>query len=150
MGARYASTGFQTPVAATFKTMLELKAGTTVRPRVYDFLMGASGTPADNALEYALQKTTAAVGVGTSVTPEPLDPADVAALVTVLEDLTTEPTLAGIPIFDIGVNLRASYRWVAAPDSEIIIAAVANEGLAAMVLSSAYTGQAEATLMHEE
>ena len=150
MSARYGSTGNHAVVAAAYGSMLEIKGGTTLRARIYDWMFGADGTPADNALVYLMQKTTAVVGVGTSVTPEPLDPADPAAEATALEDLTTEPTLAGIPIIELPVNLRASYRWVAAPGSEIVIAAVANEGVDFAVKSATYAGTAKSSVLHEE
>jgi len=50
MGARYVTAAFQTPIAAANKTIAELKGGTGGRIKLYDWLMGASGTPADNAL----------------------------------------------------------------------------------------------------
>ena len=150
MGARYVTAAFQTPIAAANKTIVELKGSTDGRIKLYDWLMGASGTPADNALVYVIQRTTGIVGVGAAIVPEALDPADVAAAITVLEDLTTEPTAAGIALVELPVNLRASYRWVAAPNSEIVVAAVANEGLLVAARSAAYTGQAESTVWHEE
>ena len=88
--------------------------------------------------------------VGRAPRPEKLDPADVVAVVACEEDATIEPTFAGVDVIQIPVNLRASYRWVAAPGSEIVVAAVANEGLAATSLSSAYTGQTECTCLWEE
>ena len=149
MGARYAMPGLQTPNTTTFKTMLEMLGGTALRFRFYDFLMGASGSPADNALVYGLRRITAS-GTGSTVVAEALDPADVTARVICEENATIEPTFAGLNLIEIPMNLRASYRWVAAPGSEVVVAAVANEGLAATSLSSAYTGQTECTCFWEE
>lgn len=149
MGARYAATGLQTPVGAGAKTVLEMLAAATVRPRLYDLMWGSSGTPADNSMVEDVIRITAS-GTGTAVVAEALDPADVAALTLYEEDHTVEPTTTGIALIEIPRNLRASYRWVAAPGSEIVVAAVAGEGLAIRTLSSAYTGQSEVTAMHEE
>ena len=65
MGARYSAAGFQTPNTTTMKTMLEMLGGTALRFRLYDYLIGASGTPADNALVYAVRRITAS-GTGTA------------------------------------------------------------------------------------
>ena len=147
--SRYAFTCLQSVNTTTPKTIAELLGAATVRWNLYDILMGASGTPADNALVYDLIRITA-TGTGTTVTGEPLDPGDPTALVLGEEDTTIEPTTAGIALIEIPVNLRASYRWIAAPGSEIVVAAVAGEGLAFRSESPAYIGQTEATLLEEE
>lgn len=149
MGARYATTAFQTPVGTSYKTVLEMLGGSTLRFRLYDWLIGSSGTPADNALVHAIFRITAS-GTGTAVTPQKLDPADVAGVVTMKEDNTGEPTTAGIAVLEIPVNLRASYRWVAAPGSEIVVAAISNQGLATMAKAAAFTGKTEHSVLHEE
>lgn len=146
MSARYAATGQQSPVGTGEKTSLEMLGGTGGRFKLFDLLWGASGTPADNSLVHSVIRITAG-GTGSSVTPEPLDPADVVSLVVCDEDTTIEPTPTGIPLLEVPVNLRATYRWIAAPDSEIIVAAVANEGLANRVLAASYTGQSEVSAM---
>jgi hypothetical protein len=57
-------------------------------------------------------------------------------------------------VWYVGVNQRASYRWVAAPGSEIVwpanASAVASNGVSARVRSGAYTGTATMTLMFSE
>ncbi len=148
-GARYSTPAFQDPVAATAKTQLELIGGTGGRLWIYDYIVGANGTPADQPMVYDIIRVTA-TGTGTGVTPSPLDPADVAAAALGEEDATVEPTTTGVPLIEIAANLRATYRWVAAPNSEIIVAATAGVGIAARVLSSGYTGAAQATVMHQE
>lgn len=149
MGARYATAALQTPVESGFKTIAELLGGTGLRFRLYDVLFGQSGTPADNAMVHDLIRITAS-GTGTAIVPEKLDPADVAAVVTAKEDNTVEPTTTGIALIKVPLYEKATSRWVAAPGSEIVVAAVANEGLAWRVKAASYTAQAEATLLHEE
>ena len=149
MGARYSATAFQTPVGASEKTILEMLGGTGLRFRLYDLMFGSSGTPSDTTVTDSLIRITAS-GTGSALTPSKLDPADPAATVACEEDHTVEPTTTGIPLIEVPRNLRASYRWVAAPGSEIVVAAVANEGLAVRTKSPAFILQSEATAMWEE
>lgn len=149
MGLRYGTTGFQTPVAAAAKSMLELLGTAGVIISVYDLMVGASGTPADTVLTYSVDRATV-TGTGTPVTPEPLDAAiALAATGTAEEDHTVEPTIAGIPVIELPVNQRASYRWVAAPGGELK-AALGTSGWAFRVKSASYVGQAEVSVHHEE
>ena len=65
-------------VAATAKTGGRITSAATVRPRIYDFMIGAKGTPADNSITWFAQRFT--VGpTDTAVTAVPLDPSDGAA-----------------------------------------------------------------------
>lgn len=150
MSGRYATPAFQTPNAATYKGMVEIKGGTSTRISFYDFLFGASGTPSDSTITYAIIRTSGVAGVGAAVVSEALDPADVATTTTNLEDLTTEATTAGIELFELAVNVRASYRWVSAPKGEIIVAATANLGCAFRSKSPAYVLQTDCTVHHQE
>lgn len=111
-------------------------AGTFVadatRPRrlkFYDIMFGSEATPADAALLWTVQRCTAA-GTGTSVTPQPLDPADAATEADAAENHTIEPTYtAGAIMLNIAVNQRATFRWVAGPGYEIVTPATASNGL---------------------
>ena len=146
---RYTATGFQTPIGSSAKTILELLGASTVRFELYDIMWGASGTPADQVLVYSVIRITAA-GTGGATAEQALDPASPTPVVVVLQDHTIEPTTTGENLIEIPVNLRASYRWVAAPGSALVVAAVNGEGLAITGLSSAYTGKAETKAMWEE
>ncbi len=66
MARRYSIDGQDTNTAAT--TILELRSTTAIRPAIYDLISGSDATPADNAAEYNLQRTTT-VGTSTAVTP---------------------------------------------------------------------------------
>jgi hypothetical protein len=150
--AKYAITGSQATVSGSYKTVLDVFAttGALRRGKVYDVLIGTNGTPADNYLQWDISRMTAD-GTGTAVTPVALDPADVAALATAKNNYSAEPTItAGSSLFNVGVNQRASYRWVAAPGSELLFPATANNGLALRALSGGYTGSATGDLMYEE
>lgn len=144
--------GTQQSLSTSYKTLLAVFAtsGSLRRGKVFDLLLGTDGTPADNALDWDVSRMTAN-GTGTAVTPNPLDPADVAMLGTVNVNYTAEPTVTGASsLIDIGVNQRASYRWVAAPGSEILYPATANNGIVIRAKSASYTGTATATALVDE
>lgn len=126
---RYAVTGAQTVTATPGDTVLAVEGDATVRGKVYDVEWGSIATPADNVIQWVLRRMTA-LGTKTAVTPQPLDGAAPAALLAGADDHTVEPTYAaGSELLDIGVNQRASYRWVAAPESEFWVAASATDGI---------------------
>lgn len=133
--------GTQQNLSATYKTILGWVAasGTALRrAKLYDILIGANGTPADNELEWDFPRQTAA-GTATSITPVPLDPADAAALGTPFANATAEGTVtANTSQLYVAINQRASYRWVAAPGSEIVIPATNLAGIVGRARSSAY------------
>jgi hypothetical protein len=89
------------------------------RPRrgeLYDIMFGSEAAPADNAFLYRLQRCTAA-GTSTGVTPQPIDPADVATEADAGENHTVEPTYtAGAIILHVALNQRATFRWQAVRD----------------------------------
>lgn len=145
--------GVQQAVASTYKTLIDLR-GATSNPRrgkVYDILIGTNGTPADNALEFDMPRTTAG-GTITSATPQALDPADAASTTQVGVNATAEGTItANSDVFYIGINQRASYRWVCAPGSEFVWPATSSNGFALRVRSpTGYTGTATGNVMYQE
>jgi hypothetical protein len=112
--AKYAIIGSQATVSGSYKTVLDVFAttGALRRGKIYDVLIGTNGTPADNYLQWDISRMTAD-GTGTAVTPQALDPADVAALATAKNNYSAEPTItASSSLFNVGVNQRASYRAV--------------------------------------
>jgi hypothetical protein len=145
--------GSQQAIAASYKTLVSMFAttGSLRRGKFYDILIGTNGTPADNFLEWDISRMTAD-GTGSSITPNPLDPADAAALGSAKANYTVESAsiTANSSLFYVGVNQRASYRWVAAPGSELVYPATANNGLVARARSSSYTGTATFKALVEE
>jgi hypothetical protein len=140
MARRYAVTGSDTNTAAT--TMWSVTSAATIRPRVYEILIGSVAAPADNAWEFLLGRTTAA-GTSTPVTPVALDPADPAAIAAAGFNHSVEPTYAaGGEVLRIAGNQRAAVRWIAAPGGEIILPATAANGVG--FLSNAVGGAAVA------
>jgi hypothetical protein len=100
------------------KTAVTVIGSTTARPSVFDVLLGSSTTAADNAIVAAVSRFTAAGTAGSSFTPLPLDPSDVASVATAGITHSAEPTYtANQNLLRIVFNQRATFRWVAAPAS---------------------------------
>lgn len=134
--ARYHVHGQDTNTAAT--TIINLVGAATVRPKIYDMIMGSDATPADNAAEYVLQRTTAVGTEGSGFTPVPLDPLTVAATSDAGVAHSGEPTYtANAVLLEWAQNQRATYRWVAAPGGELIATATANNGIGCQVIGIA-------------
>lgn len=145
--AKYAVTsgaGTSQVNTTTYKTQADITAATGAttlrRAWVYDVMFGADGTPADNVLVYKIDRQTS-TGTRTAIVPPPLDFGDAAALIVVGVATTIEPIVtATTQLIEIGVNQRASYRWVAAPGGELIVPATNVAGLGFRSKSPAYTG----------
>jgi len=143
--------GTQQAISSSYKTLAALFSSATVRRgKLYDFMFGTNGTPADNPMEFDISRMTVD-GTGTATTPNPLDPADASALTTSKSNYTAEPTVtAASSVFYLGINQRASYRWVAAPGSELVWPATSANGLVMRALSTGYTGTATAEGLFQE
>ena len=99
------------------------------RGKWYDIILGSEATPADNAFKYTVQRCTA-LGTSTAVTPQPLDSADAATESDAGENHTIEPTYtANAILLAVGLNQRATFRWVASPGGELVYPATASNGL---------------------
>ena len=124
--------GTQQTLTTTYKTLLTCVSSFTAprRGKIYDVLIGTNITPADNYMEYDICRTTGTTSGGTAYTAPQLDSADAAASTYVTVNSTTEGTItANSDLFYVGVNQRASYRWVAAPGSELVWPATSSNGL---------------------
>lgn len=133
------------------------------RSKIYDILVGTNGTPADNALEWNAQRATVGsstvwAGSVSSISSQfALDPADAAfaSFVTVNATATSSTLFTQQQqVWYEPVNQRASYRWVAAPGSELVIPAVSSatgsNGMTFGVRSPGYTGTAGITVLFQE
>lgn len=162
----------QQAVAATYKSLVIIAnstattantgAGMLRRGKLYDLLVGTNGTPADNFMEWDVTRATigttpAAVTVQISSLSstfglDTADPGYVAA--TAINSSAEGGVTATNEIWYVGVNQRASYRWVAAPGSELVYPAVssatASNGVSLRTRSGGYTGTATATLLFNE
>ena len=145
---RYSVSGV-TPVGTTL-TLLNLTGGTTIRPTVYDIVIGSDSSPADVATRFQVTNTSSVGTGGTTVNPRPLDPLTVAATATCLRGtFSGTPTIGNI-LLEISLNQRATFRWVAAPGSELIAAATANNGLQIFSVSSSGTPNSNMTMLYWE
>lgn len=144
--------GTQQSLSTSYKTLLALTAATATltSAEVYDVMFGTDGTPADNTVTYDISRQTAAA-TGTAVTPVALDGSKRAAGTVGTANATVEGTITGASsVLSIAVNQRASYRWVAAPGSELIIPATNLAGFAFRAKSPSYTGTAVLTAFFGE
>lgn len=154
--ANNGNAGTQQNMASAYKTALALTAQTAAsgiqltRFWIYDLMFGTDGTPADNAIDWDVSRQTAA-GTSTATTPNALNPADAAASTVGSANFTAEGTVtASSSVFFLGVNQRASYRWVAAPGSELIAPATNLAGFAMRAKSTAYASTFTYTSMFTE
>lgn len=151
-----ASAGTQQSITTTYVSACLATGAPVTAPRrgkIYDLLIGTNGTPADNAVEFDISRITTistAVAAGTLITPQPLDPADAAATSVVTANSTGSPTVSIQNIFYVGINQRASYRWVAAPGSELVWPATSSNGFALRARSPGYTGTVTGDWMFQE
>ena len=168
-----------TPVslAATYKSIITVAVGTsnvasgapsggivTVYPprrgKIYDILVGQNATPADTYLQWDVMRLSAAgssqntfVGALTSAsTLFATDPADGSAIAFICANSSIETNVVAVAdVWSVAINQRASYRWVAAPGSELVYPAVSSAGLALRALGAgSYAGTVTATVMFQE
>lgn len=129
------------------------------RGKIYDILVGTNGTPADNFMQFDLSRLSAVGSTGiayagalSSVSSGiSLDPAEGLAGAYYVVNSSAETNLTYTnSLWNVGVNQRASYRWVAAPGSEFLYPAVSSAGLGLRALSVAYTGTVTGTVLNQE
>lgn len=160
-------------MTTTYKTLVLTGTSTTTtnttgsggqlrRGKIYDILVGTSGTPADNYMEWDVTRVTmgtssvGTAGISSVSSGLSIDPADPYGFMAMASINSTGETLftATTEIWYVGVNQRASYRWVAAPGSELVYPAVSsatgNNGLALRARSGGYTGTATGNWLFSE
>lgn len=140
MARKYGITGNCVNTASATLPLANIIGTAAVRTMLYDITLGSDATPADNSASYKIQRETT-VGTwggsgGAAITPQALDPADPSAVTTANQGVCSAgPTLtSGAFLLSWAQNMRATFRWVAAPGSELKIPATASNGLALMSL----------------
>lgn len=129
---------------------LSSSTSTPRRFKIYDVLIGTNGTPVDAFCEWDISRITAS-STTTVLAAQPLDSADAAALTVATVNSSTFGTITtGSNVFYIGVNSRASYRWVASPGGELVAPATSSNGFQLRIRSGSYTGTATGTIEFEE
>ena len=148
-GRRYSVDGEQN-IASPDDTCLGITTATTVRPGVYFIMIGCSGTPADSAITHYAQRSTAA-GTATSVTPQPLDIDDPAALASAGENHTGEPTYtSNAVLFRLALNQRASHSWYADAFGALCISDTSAAGIGFFPVHASSTVLIDMTLHYFE
>jgi hypothetical protein len=103
--------------------------GTTAtlrRARIYSLTFSSEATPAEVAILWQAQRVTAA-GTSTAVTPKPKDLADAASGETCGHNHTIEATYtAGEVMYSNAVHQRATVRWIARDDGDMIVLPATN------------------------
>lgn len=120
---------------ASTKTGVAVIASTSVRPAVFDLLIGNSAAPADVGAMYALSRFTTVGTAGSSPVPSPLDPSDVAAVATAGITHSAEPTYT-LDLLQLPLNSRGTQRFVCVSGYEYKAPATANCGLGARLVSA--------------
>lgn len=138
-----------TTVAAGAILALANAASPTRRASVYDLIFGTSSTPADNALTYYLQRHTAYTA-STSITPTPLVFAAPASTMAGKADITAVTLTAGEYLLYFAANQRSTQRWVAAPGSELVMPATADDGCTFSAVHASATPNCEVSILFEE
>ena len=145
MASRYAGTGAQN-VASPTDTVITITGAATTRGWVYFFTLSSAATPADNAIEWIVQRHTA-VGTATAIDEVALDGAEAAALCLADENHTVEPTFtASREVFDNAVNQRMTFQFNANPDGELVIPATAAAGFGWQPVHASFVGLTEVTV----
>jgi hypothetical protein len=141
--------------SGTNKALINLfnpAATPTSRGAIYDIMVGSVATPADQAAAFAVHRTTAVQTEGSGFTPNNLDPAGPAgAYDSGIGPYSAEPTeTANKQLLRWSLNQRATFRWVAAPGSELVLTATQNNGADLKTVSSTSTQAHEATILFFE
>jgi hypothetical protein len=150
----YSVPGFITTMSTSFKSAgtVTPPASATRRIKVFEMIMGATVAPnsTDCNVEMDLSRVTSTgTGAGTSWTPTQSDAADGAATSTSVIAYTTEPQTitSNSTLYKIGMNQRATVRWIAAQESQYLTCAASSgsglvlRGLCGTGFNSSWGGQ---------
>lgn len=136
--------------AGTTLTILQIVGVTTTRAWIYDIIVSSDATPADVATQYDVQRGTVS-GTGTAVTPRALDPSNPAALLAGEGGTFTGQTkTANSAMLSFGLNQRATFRWVAVPDGELIVPATSDNWIGVESIASGGTPNTNCTISWAE
>jgi hypothetical protein len=131
MGNRYTAPFEAVTVTTADEGVVLVTSDATVRPAIYDLTVGIGTTPADQTASFQLVRTTTTGTGGTATAPSLLDPASPAAsAISYIGTFSAEPTVTtatGMLMW--AMNTRATFRWVAAPGSELIVQDASANGI---------------------
>ena len=145
----YAIGGLQSTTSTALKgTAVEWTVTATLkRIKWYEVIIGATGNPnaSDTYLQVDISRLIATTSIaGTTGTQSALDQADGASVMSSLVNITTEPGAAantvGVSLMNFGLNQRNTTRWIAAQESQYLVAPATNlNGLYMREQSNIYT-----------
>jgi len=147
----YSSIGDQTTASPT-DTCLTIQSTTALRPEVFYMSFGCTGSPTDVQLRITVSRFDTDDGTGSAVVPNPLTDGYPAATCTVQDNHATEPSsylTAEIPL-DFAMNTRSMHQWIAIPNAEIILPAVATEGIGIFAVHASATNDILVTCHYRE
>jgi hypothetical protein len=151
MGRKYAGYTNATNTTSTTVPLFTLVGAATTRLFVYDVVSGSDATPADAATKLSFRRISGRGTTSATVTPNPLDAANPASLAVFDTGWSTNPTItASSDLLQWAQNQRATFRWVAAPGSELVVPATAGAGLALMSVVASATANYAWTVLWEE
>jgi hypothetical protein len=132
--------------AAPGDTALGIIASTLTRARIdwFTVKMGTAGAVGDNVLQWLIRRFTA-LGTYTPVVPAPDDLAAPVAQLAAGQAYTAEPTWGALA-FEEDIHQRSLYQWNSQPGREIVMPAVANNGIGFTPIHAAYGGPAVASV----
>jgi len=149
MARRYTVDG-QT-AAGTTLTILELVAATTTRGWIYDLIVGSDASPADVATEFNLIRGTVSGTGSATPTPRALDGGNPAALLSAkVGTFTGQTKTANTSLMNLALNQRATFRWVAPPDGEIVVPATSDNWVGLESIASGGTPNINASFYWQE
>jgi len=149
---KYSASGNNTLTGTPGDTVLSLVGITATlrRSYTYEIIMAHEGAPTDNVLVWTVQRCTAE-GSATEVVPTRLDLADAESDMNVGENHTTEPTYTSTEeLLEIPLNMRATFRWVATPGSEIVTPSTNEAGYGIVAFHASITTDYRATALWTE
>lgn len=148
--AKYSIKANRATIGANLTIGLFNATATARRCKLYEFAFGLGAPVGDNAYTLVWQRFTVA-GTTTAVTPQPLDPADAAALTAGGTLATVEPTYtANLFMYTLPMNQRSTFRWVAPPYGEIITPATNANGLGFYATIAGSTPECDLDIKIEE
>src|SRR3990172_7186866 len=131
---RYTASGDQTMSTGNLTCLtVGANATTAQRNEIYEYMIAASGTPADNTIIWTIQRCSA-LGTATAQTASALGDAERAAQAACGSNHTVEPTYTANAeaLKLLPLNARATFRWVAPPGGELRHAATVGAGFGFM------------------
>lgn len=131
MSERYVTQG--AAAVGTNKTLINLfnpAVAPTMRARIFQIVVGSAATPANQASDFVVGRTTALGTEGSGYVPNNLDPAGPAGAYDSGVAHSIEPTYtASKELLAFPVNQQATYTWHAHGEGgELVLAAVQNNG----------------------